>query len=65
MKFKCRTYDIVSYMVDAFNTTYPVVQHKIIKDNESCWKHTTEVWAQVRALENNIMPKINSLLNIS
>jgi hypothetical protein len=45
MKFKFRTYHIASYMLEAFDSTYPVVQHKIIKDNESCWKYIAQVWA--------------------
>jgi hypothetical protein len=48
-------------MVKTSNTTYPVIQHKIIKDNESCWKNTAQVWAQVRTLENNMTTlEINS-----
>jgi hypothetical protein len=62
-KLKCRTHNIVSYMVEAFNSTYPVDQHKIIQDNESCWQYTAQVWAQVRTLQNNIALKVESLLN--
>jgi hypothetical protein len=53
-------------MVKASNTTNPVIQHKIIKDNESCWKNSAQVWAQVRTLENNIKTQEkNSTLKIT
>jgi hypothetical protein len=54
MLSKCSAYNIVSYMVKASNTTDPINQHKIIKDNEHCWQNSAQAWAQVRNLENNI-----------
>jgi hypothetical protein len=52
-------------MVKVPNTTDPVIQHKITKDNEQCWKNSTQVWAQVTNLENNITLEKNSRLNIT
>lgn len=56
------TYNIISYMVKTSNTTYPVIQDKIIKDNESCWKNTAQVRTQIRTLKNNMTrAQMNSL----
>ena len=55
MKSEWSTYNIVSYVVQAFNTTYPALWYKIIKNNKSCWQNTAEVWAQVGTLQNNII----------
>lgn len=60
MKSEWSTYNIVSYVVKAFNATYPALWYKIIKNNKSCWQNAAEVWAQVRTLENKMtVLKIN------
>lgn len=55
MKSELSTYNIVCYVVKAFNATYPAIWYKIINNNKSCWQNAAEVWAQVRTLQNNMI----------
>ena len=65
MKSKLSTYNIVSYVVKAFNAAYPALWHKIISNNKSCWQNAAEVWTQVRTLENNMtVLKINFIIQV-